>query len=99
MNGRTPPIFCKFRRRDKRIRRHDADPSVDELILKRSRHVRCDSSLILVLCAIAGRDDAGPLGHANQIRHRGNAELLHNPAAMNFDRLLRRVQLRGNLFV
>src|SRR5260370_22637295 len=53
----------------------------------------------LVLCGLAGRRDAGALRNANQISHRGDTELLHDAAAMNFDRLLRRVQFRRNLFV
>jgi hypothetical protein len=46
-----------------------------------------------------GRDNAGALRNANQIGHRGDPEFLHNAPAMNFDRLLGRVQFRGDLFV
>ena len=55
--------------------------------------------MILVLSRIAGRNDAGALRNANQVRDRRNSELLHDAAAMNFDRLLGRVQFRCNLLV
>src|SRR5438876_11099456 len=55
--------------------------------------------MILVLSRIAGRGDAGPLRNANQVRDRRDSELLHDAAAMNFDRLLGRVQFRRNLLV
>ena len=48
---------------------------------------------------MAARRDAGALRDANQIRHGGDAELLHDAAPMNLDCLLSRVQLRRNLFV
>ena len=53
----------------------------------------------LVLCGPAGRRDAGALRDAHEIRHGSDTELLHDAAAMNFDRLLGSVQLRSDLFV
>src|SRR3979411_407525 len=65
-------------------------------------YIRPDSSVgywTLVLCGIADRRDVGALRDATQLGHGGDTELLHDAAAMNFDRLFRRVQFRRNLFV
>src|SRR6266849_3629667 len=65
-------------------------------------YIRPDSSAgywTLVLCGIASRRDAGALRDAHEISHGRDTALLHDAAAMNFDRLLGRVQFRRNLFV
>ena len=43
--------------------------------------------------------DLGPLRHADEIRHRAQAQFLHHSAAMDFDRLFDRTQIAGNLLV
>src|SRR5206468_126059 len=52
----------------------------------------------LVLLVSHGRN-TGSFNQSHQLGHRGDIELLHNPAAVNFYCLLCRAQLSGNLLV